>query len=292
MDEDEGINLLDAENMDNYGKNSQYKEPGFGSFLRCLGCFFGYSCLPIFGCCGCCYPYKLVNKGYKGVVQEFGRLKREVNDGMHYVNPLTEKMTLINMKLQVIDLKKQNVMTSDKLSIDIDSVLYYQIININNALFNVDNIQHAIVDLSYATLRNVVGNSTLETCLGQRKIIADQIKKNIEEHTKKWGVHIDSIQIKDIVVPKEIVSALSSTVTAEREAEAKIITANANVRAAELIKKSADILNTPASMQIRSLEVIDRLGHAPNSKVIFMPTDLTLQSNFNTNILMEGVMHT
>ena len=269
----------------------EYKEPGFASFLRCLGCCFGFTCLPIGGC-GCCYPYQSVDKGSRGVVQEFGRLKREVPDGMHYINPISEKMTIVNMKVQDIDLRKQNVMTSDGLSIDIDSVLYYQITNANDALFNVDGIEHAIKNLSYATLRNVVGNSELKTCLGQRQTIADLIKDNIDDLVKGWGVRIISIQIKDIIVPQNIIAALSSAVTAEREAEAKIITAKANVKSAELIRQSADMLNTPAAMQIRSLEVIDRLAHAPNTKIILLPSDLTLQSSLNANLVFDGIVNT
>lgn len=94
------------------------------------------------------------------------------------------------------------------------------------------------------------------------------------------GVTISSIQIKDIVVPPNIITALSSAVIAERESWAKIITAEADVEVAELTRKTADILSTPAAMQIRSLEVIDRLAQNPNTKVVILPSDLSLQANF------------
>ena len=269
-----------------------YEEPSFASFLRGLGCCFAYSCLPCFGnwCGSCCYPYKSVNKGYRGVVQEFGRVKREVGEGMHYINPMTEKLTTVNQKIQVIDLQKQNVMTSEKLSIVIDSIVYYKIVDINSALFKVDDVEHSIIDLAYSTLRDVVGKSTMDECLGHRERIAQKIKEIVDEHVHNWGVSIISIQIKDIDVPKNIMTTLSSAVTAEREAQAKIITAEADVKAAHLLRQAADIISTDAAMQIRSLEVIDRLANSANTKIILLPSDLTLQSNLKSGFVANEVV--
>ncbi|AGF85078.1 hypothetical protein QJ854_gp704 [Moumouvirus goulette] len=259
-----------------------YEEPIFARVLRTIGCIVGYSCIPFY-CIGCCYPYKSVDKGSKGVVQEYGRFKREIKDGLHYVNPLTESISIIDTRIKLIDLERQNVMTSDKLSICIDSVVYYRITDVQNALFKIENVVHSIIELSYATLRNVVGSCTLDQCLNERDNLAKSIKLTVEEHTKNWGIEIISIQIKDIVVPKDIILSLSSTVTAEREAEAKIITAQGNVKSAELMRKAADILDTRSAMQIRSLEVIDKLVTSPNTKVVLLPNDLDLRSNITTN---------
>lgn len=281
----EEIKILDTK-YSNYSSinndENDYVEPVFASILRFCGCCLGYMCLVC--CCGC-YPYKYVDKGSRGIIQEFGKVKRQVGDGIHYVNPITEKLTDVNMKIQVIDLERQNVMTSDKLSINIDSVVYYQIINADDALFKINDIKQSIIELSYTTLRNVIGVSTLETCLGQRGKIAQQIKEIVDENVNNWGAKIISIQIKDIIIPENITSSLSSTVIAEREAEAKIIIAKADVKAAELMREAADILSTPASMQIRSLEVIDRLAHSNNTKIIILPSDLNLQSNIKSNLM-------
>lgn len=203
---------------------------------------------------------------------------------MHYVNPFTENLTTVDMRIQVMNLGGQHVMTQDKLSITIDSVVYYQVTDVNNSLFKIDDVKLSIVQLAHATLRNVIGNSTLEACLSQREKLAESIKAIVDENVQNWGVRIISIQIKDIDVPKNIITALSSTVTAEREAQAKIITAEADVRAAELMRMAADVLNTPAAMQIRSLEVIDRLAHSQNSKIILLPSDLNLQASLRSNM--------
>ena len=279
---------FEAVKMQNYGTMSQleieedYQEPCFASFMRGLGCCFGYSCLSLGGLC--CYPYKTVDRGSKAVIQEFGRLKRTVGEGLHYVNPITEKLTDMSQKIQVIDLQRQNVMTSDKLSINIDSVVYYQVTNIEDAIFKVQNITASIIELSYTTLRNVIGKASLEQCLSQREQIAKNIKEIVDENVKNWGVQIISIQIKDIQIPANIMTSLSSAVTAERDAEAKIITAKANVAAAKLMREASDILNTDAAMQIRALEVIDKLAHSQNTKVVILPADLSLQSTIRKNL--------
>ena len=262
-----------------------YVEPMYVPFLRSLGACFGYMCLPFCGCC--CYPYKSVEMGSRAIIQEYGRVNREVGEGLHYVNPITETLTSINMKVQVIDLSRQNVMTMDKVQINIDSIVYFQIINPYDALFKIENIRHSIVELSYITLRTVIGKSTLDACLGQREKLANDIKEIVDENVHDWGIKIISLQIKDIDVPKDIITSLSSAVTAEREAKAKIITAKADVEAAKLMRDAADILSTPAAMQIRSLEVIDRLGHSSNAKIIFLPSDLSLTNSIASNLAVH-----
>lgn len=274
------------QHMDNEYE-SDYEEPVYVSFMRNLGSCFGYCCLSLGGIC--CYPYKSVDMGSNAVIQEYGRVKRNVADGLHYVNPITETITVANMKVQVIDLGKQNVMTSDKLSVNIDSVVYYKISNVHDALFKINNISDSIVQLSHATLRNVIGKFTLEECLGKREKIALSIKEIIDEHVHDWGITIISLQIKDIIVPENIVRSLSAAIIAERESAAKIITAQADVKSAELMRQAADILSTPAAMQIRSLEVIDRLARNTNSKIILIPSDLTLKNNIETGFINNEI---
>ncbi|AEQ60814.1 Stomatin family protein [Acanthamoeba polyphaga mimivirus] len=280
--------VKDDSELDNFSE--KYREPVFASVLRSIGCFLGYACIPTNGLCGRYYPYKSISKGYRGIVQEFGRVKREISDGMHYVNPVTESISQVDMRIKVIDLDKKDVMTSDKLSIKIDSVVYYQVINIHDALFKIDNVVQSIIELSYATLRNVIGNSTLEVCLTRRDKIAESIKSIVSEATNGWGIEIKSIQITDIVVPTDIINSLSSAIVAERQAEAKIILAQGNVKSAELMRQAADMLDSKAAMQVRSLEVIDKLATSNNSKIVFLPTDLNLSTR--NNIIYNDIQST
>jgi erythrocyte band 7 integral membrane protein len=265
-------------------QESEYDEPLIVSIKRFFGACFGH--LLMFTCCGCCcYPYKSVNMGQQGIIQEFGRIKRKVGEGLHYVNPMTEKLNVVNTKIQVIDLSKQSVITSDNLSVTIDSVVYYEITDIEKSLFKVDDIRHSIIDLSYTTLRNVIGKLKLQECLQNREQIALDIGEIVDEHVHNWGAKIHSIQIKDLIIPEKIMSALSSAATAEREGEAKFIAALADVKSAQAMRDASDILNTEAAMQIRQLETMSKLASSNNAKIVFMPTDLTnLQSQMKSVI--------
>jgi len=257
-------------------KDNTYEEPWFASIMRCIGCCFGYTAIACCfgGCCGsCCYPYQTIQQGNKGVIQEFGRVKRQVDSGLHYVNPMTEQLSQVNMRQMVINLDKQHIMTADNLSVTIDSVVYYQVTDIETVLFKINNLDLSIIEMSYATLRNVVGKFPLQQCLSERAKLATQIKNIIEENVAGWGIQIQSLQIKDITVPQNITQALSATAVAERESQAKLINARADVTAAKMLREAADILNTDGAMQIRHLEVLSKIAHSPNTKILMMPTD-------------------
>lgn len=255
-----------------FENSDEYQEPVFASVMRAFGCCMGYFCLPI-SCGCCCRPYQNVEKGYVGVIQEFGRVKREVKDGMYYVNPVTEQLQQVNVKIQVVDLDNKSMVTSDLIPVNIDSVVAYKITKVDDALFKVDNIRNSIIELSYTTLRNVIGSKTLKNLLSNRIEIAEAVKEIVDENVHKWGVAVEFIQIKDINVPKDTMTSLSSAATSEREGEAKIISARAEVESAKLMREASDILNTEAAMQIRYLETMQKIGSSNNSKIVFMPMD-------------------
>ncbi len=257
---------------------SQRNEPCFGSLLGCLGRFFGCFCTSI--CCGCCcYPYKTIPLGSKGVIQRFGRLKNIVDDGLYYVNPVTETMASVDMRTQCLLLSSQTVMTKDNLSLKIDGDVYYKITSVSKSLFSISKVEKAIYERSHAALRNVFGKHELQQCLENREQIAMEIQKDIGIQVENWGIMIETIQIKDIIVPEQIEKLLASAATAEREGRAKIISAQADVEAAKLMRAASDILNTPAAMQIRYLETMYKMSDNDNSKVIFMPSDYRQVAN-------------
>lgn len=282
--ENEKIYLVSKDEVIDSKSTNNYKESCFATFLRALGCCFGFACIP------CCYPFKNVNEGSQAVVQRFGKLDRVLKPGFHYVNPLTEDFTSLSMKIQTIDLEKQNVITSDKFSINIDGIVTYQVTNISDALFQIENFEHSIIELAHTTLRNVIGNSTLETCLSKRDRLAVSIKEIVDETVHNWGIKIDSIQIKDIRVPENTAIALSSAVIAERVAQGKIITAEADVKAAKLMRETADILSTPAALQMKCFEIINNMSQNPNTKVMIIPTDLNLHTNMLPNLVTKEAL--
>lgn len=240
----------------------------------------------ILACC-CCSPYIPVEQGSKGVVLKFGKYDREVYPGLNYINPISEQMRIIDMRLIVIDLARQTVMTADNLTINIDCVLGYKIVNIEKAVFDVKDVQHTLIQFTYTTLRDVIGTKTLQECLGARDRIAVDIKELVSEPAKTWGVEIESMRFKDIHIPEAMQNSLSAAAIATRNAEAKIISAKADVSAAELMRKAADILDSEAAMQIRYLETITQMSKSNNTKVIFLPPANALTSKNSSHLTTQ-----
>jgi len=189
------------------------------------------------------------------------------------VNPCTESMTPVDVRCQVLDLKQQSVLTKDNLAIWIDGVVYFTIIDINKAIFKVQNIKESVNQLALVALRGVFGHKLMQDCLVEREELAREIEKIVAEKTGEWGVQINMIQLTDIKLPENIKNMLSSAATAEREGKAKIILAQADVESAKLMRQASDILSTSGAMQIRMLETYNKLAQTDNPKIVFMPLD-------------------
>jgi erythrocyte band 7 integral membrane protein len=250
-----------------------YQEPCAAECASCLGWFCGGISVGLF--CGfcCCNPYKQVERGFKGIIQRFGRVRQVVNEGLYAVNPCTESLTPVDVRCQVLDLKQQSVLTKDNLAIIIDGVVYFTIIDINKAIFQVQNINQSVYQLALVALRGVFGHKLMQDCLVSREEVAQEIERIVAEKAHEWGVQINMIQITDILLPENIKNMLSSAATAEREGKAKIILAQADVESAKLMRQASDILNTSGAMQIRMLETYNKLAQNDNPKIVFMPLD-------------------
>lgn len=263
----------------------------WGTFLDVMGKFFGCCCCVI--TCGCCcYPYRSVSRGNRGIITRFGSAKTVVNDGLHYVNPITEKMVTVDIMTHVKKLSNQAILTRDNLPLTIDGAVFYRINNtvgdVLAAKFKIYNIGLAVEELAHSTLRMVFGKHTLEECLEKRQEFAAEMRNILGDQARAWGVVIEDIQIIEIVLPKHIQELLATGATAKSEAEAKLISAKTDVKAAELLRAAADQLNTPAAMQMRMLETYKVLAESQNSKIIFLPTTSNFD-NLTANILANEV---
>ncbi|BGP18955.1 hypothetical protein JCM10213v2_007035 [Rhodosporidiobolus nylandii] len=237
----------------------------YGSMMNCLGAIFGtLGSIP--GCFCCPNPFKEVNQGSVGLVTRFGRFSRAVDPGLVKINPLSEKLSRVDVKIQTAEIPRQTVLTKDNLQVDIESVLIYHINNPYRAAFGINNLRAALIERSQTTLRDLVGGRNLQSILTEREALAAEIEQVVEATAEQWGVSISAILIKDIVIPPEIQSSLSSAAQQRRLAEAKIIAAQAEVDSARLMREAADILSSPAAIQIRQLESLQAMARTANSK--------------------------
>ncbi|USP75171.1 stomatin family protein [Curvularia clavata] len=250
----------------------------YGGMINALGGFIGT--LGAIPCCIVCpNPYKPVSQGNVGLVTKFGRFTRAVDPGLVYVNPLSEQLTQVDIKIQIVEVPKQVCMTKDNVSLQLTSVIYYRITSPHKAAFSISNIRQALVERTQTTLRHVVGARVLQDVIERREEIAQSIREIIEETAQKWGVEVESMLVKDIIFSQDLQDSLSMAAQSKRTGEAKVIAARAEVEAAKLMRQAADILSSAPAMQIRYLEAMQSMAKSANSKVIFLPAqNQTVQS--------------
>lgn len=225
-------------------------------------------------CCMCCSsPYVRVGEGTVAIITEYSKFNKLYAPGLYFVNPCTENMMVVDKREQVMDARQQSVITKDNINVIIDAVVYYQIENSYRAVFAVENLTECIKDIAKTSLRDVIGTTTLQQVLEDRDKTADDLYKLISGPAASWGVNIKRVLIQEILFTPELRRSLSSAATAKRIAESKVITAQASVQSAKLMRNSSEILNTPAAMQIKYLECINAVAHASNPKIVFYPSD-------------------
>jgi len=252
-----------------------------------------YTLLPIFpiNCLSDFYspnPYKPVSQGNVGLVTKFGRFYRAVDPGLVKINPLSEKLIHIDVKIQLCEVPQQVCMTKDNVTVHLTSVIYYHVISPHKAAFGISNVRQALIERTQTTLRHVVGARVLQDVIERREEVAQSISEIIGDVAEGWGVQVESMLIKDIIFSRELQDSLSMAAQSKRIGESKIIAARAEVEAAKLMRQAADILSSAPAMQIRQLEAYQAMAKSANSKVIFVPTNNTTLSGSSFSKNGEG----
>lgn len=215
----------------------------YGDMINSLGsCIGTLGAIP--GCICCSNPYKSVMQGHVGLVTKFGRFARAVDPGLVKINPLSEKLFQVDVKIQIVEVPQQVCMTKDNVNLHLTSVIYYHITSPHKAAFGISNIKQALVERTQTTLRHVIGARVLQDVIERREEIAASIREIIEETATGWGVMVESMLIKDIIFGQELQDSLSMAAQAKRTGEAKVIAARAEVESAKLMRQAADILSS------------------------------------------------
>ncbi|EGU13424.1 putative Stomatin-like protein [Rhodotorula toruloides ATCC 204091] len=215
-----------------------------------------------------------VRQGHVGLVTRFGQFYRAVDPGLVKINPFSERMNTVNVQIQVVELPNQSVLTKDNLTVQVEAVIIYHIINPYKAAFGVADVRKALVERAQTTLRDVIGGRNLQSLLTEREAVASEIEELVEAITERWGVKVENILLKDVLIPPELQASLSSAAQQRRLGEAKVIAAQAEVDSARLMREAADILSSSAAIQIRQLEALQSMAKTAGSKVIFVPMNL------------------
>lgn len=267
--------LKRSEMQPSYAQNlgtSEVTHGIYGSLMQCLGTVIGFcGAIP---CCPMPNPFREVHQGSVGLVSRFGKFYQSVDPGLVQVNVCTESLRIVDVKIQISAIGRQTVITRDNVNVEIDSVIYFQITSPYRAAFGITDLRQALIERAQTTLRHVVGARNVQSVVTEREAIAFEIAEIVGDVADKWGVAIEGILIKDIIFSAEVAASLSSAAQQKRIGESKVIAARAEVDSARLMRQAADILASPAAMQIRQLEALQQMAKQSSSKVIFVPMQL------------------
>jgi len=197
----------------------------------------------------------------KGLVLTLGKFSGIRNSGLQFIIPLVQRMSVVDLRIQTIDIPKQEVLSKDNVSAFINAVVYFKIVNPEAAIFNVQDYRAAVYQHSQTAIRDVVGSRTLDQLLTDRKEIAGSISATVEKDAKEWGVDISGIKIQDIGLPDTMKRAMARQAQAEREKRASIIISDGENMAAEKLAQAAKILSeSPGALHLRTLQMISSVA--------------------------------
>jgi len=213
---------------------------------------------------------KQINQYERGVKFTMGKFAGIVNPGWYPIAPVFQSIRKIDMRLKAIDVPPQDAITKDNVSAKINAVIYYKVVDAAKAILEVEHVDYAVLQLAQTTMRNIVGEVTLDELLGQRQIISDKIEKIVDEATMDWGVEVTAAELKDINLPQEMIRTIAKQAEAERERRAVIISAEGEVAAAENLAKAARMLSdSPGALHLRTLNSINDISSDASNTVVF-----------------------
>lgn len=213
---------------------------------------------------------RIVQEYERGVVFFLGRFAGVRGPGVIILIPFLESMIKVTLRTITMDIPSQKIITKDNVSIDIAAVAYYHIVDPEKSVVAIEDANYAVNQISQTTVRNVVGQFTLDQLLSKTKDINLQIRNVIDEHTEPWGVQVTAVEIKDITLPDNMQRAMAKEAEAERERRAKVVAAQGEFEAAEKLGLAADLMQKhPVALQLRTLQTMAEISVEKNSTIIF-----------------------
>jgi regulator of protease activity HflC (stomatin/prohibitin superfamily) len=218
----------------------------------------------------------IVNEYQRVVVFRLGRLVAARGPGLVLIIPLIERAVRMDLRVVTLDVPPQDVITRDNVSVKVNAVVYFRVIDPNKALVNVENFMFATSQLSQTTLRSVCGQAELDELLAERERINEKIQTILDADTDPWGIKVTKVEVKQIDLPQEMQRAIAKQAEAERERRAKVINAEGELQAAEKLAEAARIISRePAAITLRYLQTLREIAAEKNSTTLFpVPIDL------------------
>ena len=220
---------------------------------------------------------KVINQYERGVMLTLGRFSGVKDPGVRVIVPLFQRIIKVDIRTNTIDIPKQEVITSDNVTVNVDAVVYFRVVDPAKAILETQNYIYASSQFAQAALRDVTGNVELDSLLGKRDEVSTQIKQIVDAQSEKWGIDVEVVKIQNIELPQDMKRAMAKQAEAERERRAVIITAEGEKAAAQAVADAAAMLTkVPGGINIRTLQTLEKIAVEPSQKTLFvLPADLT-----------------
>ena len=219
---------------------------------------------------------KILREYERAVVFTLGRFKSVRGPGLVLLVPFVQNMVRVDLRIQVIEVPSQDVISRDNVSMKVDAVLYFSVVEPEHAIIKVQNYLPATNMLAQTTMRAVLGQHDLDEMLSERKKLSTDVQSILDAQTETWGIKVSNLEIRTVELTDNMVRAIAKQAEAERDRRAKIIHAEAEFQASQTLVNAANILaSSPAAMQLRYLQTLTEIGAEQNSTVVFpMPIDI------------------
>ena len=219
---------------------------------------------------------RIIREWDRGLLLRFGRFDHIKMPGIRFVWPVIDKLIIIDTRVVTMDVPKQEIITRDNVTVTVDAVVFFQVVNAEFAITKVENWVKATSLQSQTTLRSVVGQAELDELLSEREQVNMKMQTIIDEATAPWGIKVVSVEVRDVILPDSMKRAMASQAETERERRAKIINAEGEFQAAEKLAMAAEIISkNPQALQLRFLQTLSEVGAENNTTIVFpIPIDL------------------
>lgn len=219
---------------------------------------------------------RILNEYERGVIFRLGRLIATKGPGLIILIPVIDKMVKVDLRIVAMDVPPQDVITRDNVSIKVNAVIYFRVLDSNKAVVEVENFLYATSQLAQTTLRSVCGQVELDEILSEREKINADLQEILDRSTDPWGIKVSTVEVKHIDLPQEMQRAMAKQAEAERERRAKIINAEGEFQASQKLADAAAVIaKHPMALQLRYLQTLNQVAAENNSTTIFpVPIDL------------------
>jgi regulator of protease activity HflC (stomatin/prohibitin superfamily) len=219
---------------------------------------------------------RILNEYERGVIFRLGRVIAAKGPGLIILIPVIDKIVKVSLRLVAMDVDPQDVITRDNVSVKVNAVIYFRVIDPTKAVIEVENYTYAMSQLAQTTLRSVCGQAELDELLSERDKINSELQEILDTHTDPWGIKVATVELKHIDLPQEMQRAMARQAEAERERRAKVINAEGEYQAANKLAQASEIIEKhPTALQLRYLQTMNEMATESNSTTIFpIPIEL------------------